>query len=168
MPQRPDVKCSACGDLIWRGSTSLPPGLATCRACRREANPPRQRKTYEARVCPTCGRPFDPTRPNQKYCRPEHRPDRSGTKTQSTTARGYGAGHQATRRQWVDRVEQGDVACSLCGYPIDPGTPWDMDHTPGKQGYRGPAHRRCNRSEGATRGNRQRGSKPTARRRWEL
>lgn len=35
MARRPDTPCALCGALMWRGSTSLPPGQATCLACRR-------------------------------------------------------------------------------------------------------------------------------------
>lgn len=54
MPRRPDVPCSSCGKLIWRGTGSLPAGQARCRDCRREA----------ARKCPGCGvqLPADTTR----------------------------------------------------------------------------------------------------------
>lgn len=34
MARRPDVPCADCGQLMWSGSTSLPPGRATCRPCR--------------------------------------------------------------------------------------------------------------------------------------
>lgn len=35
MPRRPDLPCSSCGELMWRGSTSRPEGLAVCQPCRR-------------------------------------------------------------------------------------------------------------------------------------
>ena len=41
---------------------------------------------------------------------------------------------------------------------ITPGTPWDLAHTPDGLVYLGPAHARCNRREGATRGNALRGA----------
>lgn len=40
---------------------------------------------------------------------------------------------------------------------IAPGTPWDVAHHDDGATYKGPAHRRCNRSDGAVRGNRMRG-----------
>ena len=50
-------------------------------------------------------------------------------------------------------VKGGKASCVLCGLPIEPGTPWDLDHKPDLSGYRGPTHQRCNRSDGAKRGN---------------
>lgn len=39
---------------------------------------------------------------------------------------------------------------------IPPGTPWDVAHEDNGIDYKGPAHRRCNRADGARRGNRMR------------
>jgi hypothetical protein len=54
-----------------------------------------------------------------------------------------------------------DVGCE--GRRITPGTPWHLAHTDDGLAYKGPAHERCNTSEGATRGNAMR--KVTPRRR---
>jgi len=48
---------------------------------------------------------------------------------------------------------------------------WDLDHTDDGLGYLGPAHRTCNRSKGARKGNRLRGKRSKRReplRRLEL
>lgn len=81
----------------------------------------------------------------------------------TTTARGYGYAHQATRAEWAPKVATGTVPCWRCGLTITPGTPWDLGHDQQRR-TRGPEHRHrqpsgCpgNRSEGATRGNRARG-----------
>lgn len=34
---RKDLPCAGCGEMMWRGSTSLPDGQAKCRACRRSS-----------------------------------------------------------------------------------------------------------------------------------
>ena len=78
-----------------------------------------------------------------------------------TTARGYGTAHQALRTQWDSYVQAGDTYChaAICLEPsryIEPGSSWDLGHTPDRQAYTGPEHARCNRTEGARRGNRQR------------
>jgi hypothetical protein len=44
-------------------------------------------------------------------------------------------------------VATGSVVCHLCGRAIT-GGPWDFDHQRGGGGLH-PAHRGCNRSEGA-------------------
>lgn len=71
----------------------------------------------------------------------------------STSARGYGTEHQAVRSRLAPSVAAGRAVCSVCLMPIAPGARWDLDHTPDRRGYRGPAHERCNRSDGARRGN---------------
>jgi len=38
--RRPDVPCSGCGRMIWRGTGSLPAGRATCRDCRQAERRP--------------------------------------------------------------------------------------------------------------------------------
>lgn len=72
----------------------------------------------------------------------------------TTTQRGYGAAHQAERKRWSAAVEQGLVRCCRCSRLILPGMAWDLDHTDDRTGYHGPAHRSCNRSAGARKGNR--------------
>lgn len=72
----------------------------------------------------------------------------------STTARGYGAKHQAERERHRPAVEAGqaecaELACLATTRWIAPGTPWDLAHDRANGGYLGPAHRKCNRAEGA-------------------
>jgi hypothetical protein len=43
--------------------------------------------------------------------------------------------------------------CHLCGRPMLRGQLLDLDHDVTGQGYRGMAHRSCNRRDGAIRGN---------------
>jgi hypothetical protein len=65
----------------------------------------------------------------------------------STTARGYGAEHQALRKQWAPLVDAGQVTCWRCGNLIHPGQAWDLGHDDHDRGaYRGPEHQRCNRA----------------------
>jgi len=80
----------------------------------------------------------------------------------NTNDRGYGAAHQAEKNRWRPIVNAGQAQCTetICLEERDgrtrwikPGTPWHLAHGDGQQGYRGPAHERCNTSEGATRGN---------------
>jgi hypothetical protein len=62
-----------------------------------------------------------------------------------TKARGYGATHKRYRKAWARQVAAGIVNCARCGHLIEPGAPWDLDHTDDRTGYRGPAHQACNR-----------------------
>lgn len=81
----------------------------------------------------------------------------------TTTQRGYGwTTHQAQRRRWKPIVDAGQAYCCnadclMSSRWIPPGTPWDLGHTPDRSAWTGPEHRRCNRAEGARRGNRMRG-----------
>ena len=94
----------------------------------------------------------------------------------STTERGYGAEHQAERERWAPHVQAGQILCHArtCLMPsrvIYPDTAWDLGHNPERTAWTGPEHSSCNRSEGATRGNRMRGTvAPIAARpkRWAL
>jgi hypothetical protein len=71
----------------------------------------------------------------------------------STTARGYGARHQAERRAWDRLVQTGTVPCVRCGHLIEPGSHWHLDHDDDKRHYRGPAHASCNLRAAARKGN---------------
>jgi hypothetical protein len=65
-------------------------------------------------------------------------------------------------------VEAGCASCCRCGYPIEPGTRWHLDHTEDRTGYRGVAHARCNLKAAAERGNTimRAKSKPVRSREW--
>lgn len=96
----------------------------------------------------------------------------------TTTQRSYGHSHRVERAKVKPIVDAGQAWCTepiclLKSRWIPPGTAWDLAHdrAAGPGQYLGPAHRKCNRSEGATYGNRRR-SKTTRttprRRRWIL
>jgi len=64
-----------------------------------------------------------------------------------TSRRGYGARHQALRKQLAPLVAEGGVACARCGEPIAAGTPWDLGHDDHDRSiYTGPEHAGCNRA----------------------
>jgi hypothetical protein len=80
--------------------------------------------------------------------------------------------HREERKKWARLVAAGHAWCAetVCLMPsrwIEPGTPWDVAHDATGTQYLGASHATCNRSEGASRGNRQRGSWITADR-WPL
>lgn len=64
----------------------------------------------------------------------------------STTERGYGYAHKKLRKEWVALVEQGGVHCARCSKPIEPGSPFDLDHNEDRTGYIGVSCRPCNRA----------------------
>ena len=70
----------------------------------------------------------------------------------STTARGYGAEHQAMRRLWEPKIATGRVNCARCGKPIGPGEQWDLGHSDDRSRWIGPEHSLCNRSAGGRNG----------------
>jgi hypothetical protein len=60
--------------------------------------------------------------------------------------RRYGYDHRSLRRRLAPAVAAGVVECARCGELIEPGEPWDLDHSDDGRNYRGPAHRECNRA----------------------
>ena len=86
----------------------------------------------------------------------------------------YGAAHRAERERWQTTIDNGEAQCAepIClqardghGRRINPGEPWDLAHDRATGDWRGPAHARCNRSEGAHYGNT---SKPPSPKNWAL
>lgn len=73
----------------------------------------------------------------------------------------YDAAHKRERERWRSTVERGEVDCHAVRCLMDerriqPGDEWDLGHDPTGTVWTGPEHAPCNRSEGATRGNRMR------------
>lgn len=83
--------------------------------------------------------------------------------------------HREQRRKWRAIVDRGEGWCCepVCLEPsrfIPPGARFDVSHDPSGLVYLGASHPRCNRSEGAARGNRNRGTSVLSPepRRWVL
>ena len=67
----------------------------------------------------------------------------------TASARGYGSRHQRTRARLNLEVQTGNTNCARCGLPIQPNTPWALDHDDEDRGtYLGPSHAFCNDSAG--------------------
>lgn len=73
--------------------------------------------------------------------------------------------HKQARNTYASLVASGRAYCAedICLEEsdgrtrwIEPGTPFDAAHTDDGLAYKGPAHARCNRADGARRGNRMR------------
>lgn len=69
-------------------------------------------------------------------------------------SRGYGPAHRAMRRAVAVDVAAGRGVCAKCGQPIRPNDKWDLGHSDDRATYTGPEHASCNRSAGASYGNR--------------
>ena len=86
----------------------------------------------------------------------------------NTTSRGYGTEHQRLRKAALADLAMRTTAgvtttCPHCGRPMHVGMALDLDHTDDRRGYRGLAHRSCNRSAGGKKGNASRARRRTAR-----
>lgn len=88
MPRNPDLPCARCGQLMWRSTTSLPKGQATCQPCRRRQ---REETLGPQRRCAWCADVTSRTPYCSKKCGYQARSD----------ARGYEATSRAT--------------CEVCG-----------------------------------------------------
>lgn len=83
----------------------------------------------------------------------------------TTTEKGYGWTHQQARRDAIRDMDDG-APCGRCGQPM-----WrsqakllDLDHTDDRAGYRGLAHRACNRRAGQAKATTQRHQRTTQQR----
>lgn len=158
-----DRTCRTCGDPMRRGTGTLPQGEAECRPCRRKrmvAREPQPEPFSEQRACKHCGHDFVAKQAHQVYCTPECRNRRWGrgrSKVSSTTERGYGAAHRKAREHWAPTGPNWTGVCAeiVCLNPngrwMDPDAPWDLAHDHANGGYLGPAHPKCNRTEGGKR-----------------
>lgn len=92
----------------------------------------------------------------------------------------YRWAHQQERKRWAPLVNAGEAYCAearclMRTRWIAPGSRWDLAHDPTGTTVIGVSHARCNRSEGASRGNRMRRRPRTVKRppapqanRWSL
>lgn len=83
-----------------------------------------------------------------------------------TRARGYDGRHVSLRKQAAALVASGKARCCRCGFPIAPGSAFDLDHTDDREGYAGVSHPGCNRSAGAAKANAKQGVPLKWSRRW--
>lgn len=93
------------------------------------------------RPCLGCGKPGPKSRCST--CRSAVNRARDATRG-SSTERGYGADHQAERREWVPIVATGTVQCWRCTTLVT--DPWDLGHCDNDRSVtHGPECARCNR-----------------------
>lgn len=107
------------------------------------------------RLCLDCGRPVRKNTGARCETHARQKQRARDKRRGSTTARGYGAPHQAVRRTAIAQLQPGQP-CAHCGNPIHPGQAVDQAHTPDRSRYIGLAHARCNRQDGAATANRNR------------
>jgi endogenous inhibitor of DNA gyrase (YacG/DUF329 family) len=110
MPRRPDVPCASCGKLMWRGSTSLPSGQATCLGCRRVGLGP---TALQTRSCEFCGK--DVTR------HPRDFGDRAFCSSSCSNAR---------NARWTGHVSSWRRVCEVCSVSYD--ATWTGQRTCGR------------------------------------
>lgn len=71
----------------------------------------------------------------------------------TTTERGYGAQHQAKRRDYQKVVDAGAAECWRCTKPINPGDDWQLGHDDDDRSkYKGIECVKCNESAGGRNG----------------
>ncbi|MBC7939097.1 MAG: hypothetical protein H7Z19_04915, partial [Chitinophagaceae bacterium] len=76
----------------------------------------------------------------------------------------YAGTYRTTKRRWTERITaEGGALCYRCGEWIGAGEPWDLGHDDATGQVRGPEHSKCNRSDGARKGNMMRGRTFSAR-----
>lgn len=70
MAREPDTPCARCGAPLWGGSTSLPAGRRTCRACRKALHLPTRTPGAGRlpKLCRQCGAEFTPERTRRTMC----------------------------------------------------------------------------------------------------
>lgn len=90
------------------------------------------------------------------------RPPRTGRgiSKASSTARGYGSRHRRARTAAIAQLQDGQP-CARCGRPMlrSDAAQLDLDHDDDRTGYRGLAHRSCNRRAGQAKAVRQRAAR---------
>lgn len=120
--RRGSLACAVCGEVIWKGRTSLPQGEATCQPCRRELH---------------------------RQLKPQPEP-RAKARRGSTAERGYGHAHRRLRAYLIETFEDG-TPCARCGDPMSEDDPKDLDHTDDRTAYLGLSHAACNRARSGAR-----------------
>ena len=123
LPRVPDLPCATCGNLMWRGRTSLPEGQARCHPCRRADWQHGTRKGYRDHAC-RCGQCRAWNALQFKDYRRERR----------------ASGNPVPKRGWIAEslrrqiYERDGWTCQLCGGPLDvvahPNSDWapSLDH----------------------------------------
>lgn len=103
------------------------------------------------RACVVCGAPFTARHRRHRHC-PEH--EQHGREFASPTTRAQDSEYERNRRLVLQR--DADKPCPLCGQPILPGEPVDVDHVrPVARGGTNAmtnmqrAHATCNRTKRA-------------------
>ncbi len=146
MPRRPDLPCADCGQLMWRGSTSLPAGKARCWDCRR-ARPTVSDRRYR---CMDCGARCFGSR--CKACDSKSRIIRSDDdcRRERAVREAQAPGlNRAERDRMRERWIRQRKACAYCDRPattVDHVLPLVRGGT-NREGNLAPCCRRCNGSK---------------------
>lgn len=144
--------CGTCVGCVRRARWT-----ARAEAAKAQPKPKPSRPALPAIACRTCGEPFPPKSKAHVYCSDDCREYVRHRRPRDTEGRRYDREHTAVRARWRPLVDAGqaycaEIECLEDDRWIPPGTPWDLAHDHQNGGYLGPAHPRCNRTEGARRG----------------
>lgn len=155
MARNPNLTCAGCDKRIWKGSTSLPQGEATCRPCRKANVAGRMLS------CEHCLSPFNVAYGTRRFCSKgcanaffgilrRVRPDDDPRATRADRERSAPGLGQCERKQLLDTWKMQKRACTYCdslATTIDHVVPLIYGGT-NFEGNLVPACRRCNGSKG--------------------
>lgn len=129
MPHKPDVPCSRCGAMLWRGSSSL--AAPVCRPCRKLAKGPK-RLTTPLNFCAHCGAELNrkQTYNRQTFCSltcaARSRPKRAklgrspyANQEKCSLRRARLKGVKLSRVKPLVVFERDSWTCHICGLPVD-------------------------------------------------
>ena len=124
MPRRPDLPCSQCGTLLWRGSTSA--AVPMCRSCRSSHRPTNAAGNRYTHACGDCGKPC--WAPRCKSCDsdarrqgadPRHLKAKKRRAYAARVAREVGSPglNPSQRRRLLERWKRQAKPCAYCDEP---------------------------------------------------
>lgn len=122
MPRRPDLPCASCGRLLWRGTTSLPEGEATCQECRRAARQHGTVVMYNKGGC-RCQDCRDALAAAQRAYSAERQ--RQGRPLKKARSKNRGNRYDLDKAQRQAIYDRDGWTCQLCLEPVDRTAHWN-------------------------------------------
>lgn len=153
MARVPTIPCAVCSTLMYGGKSVLPPGQATCQACRRQRNPPKlcsacgMKTTAQGDVCGRC----QPRPDRGPRTHGWHRANPASAAVQARRRKYQSPEHRAARVRFRALVEAGLGYCWRCGNLLTPGN-WHVGHSDDGTRIMGPEDVGCNLRAAARKG----------------